>query len=214
MADPTQPRCPRGSPVLLRDSIWSSVRDSLPARDSWFLDFDQRWRWSSQAKVEERFSGKQNKADWPANRYSTSIAPKIVWHGIARSVRTTRPKLSCTPGLLHYYRTERLRSDLDVSAAYNLDMTSSVPWSAKRTRFRLRTLEPFSFLIAGWKHCAPQRFASSVGLIAILLSSGCIHIPKLLIPTARFRWARLREITTCYGERFPPLRSVLVQIGN
>lgn len=116
-------------PVLLRDQYGAPDYDSLPDVIQWFLDFDQRVAMVKHAKVEELFQWKQEQSRLAGEQvFNFNRAEDRLAIGILQSVahNPTERELHAWIAQLLNALEKASKATEDVSAAYNLDMTSAV----------------------------------------------------------------------------------------
>jgi hypothetical protein len=153
-------------PVLLRDQYGAPDYDSLPDVIQWFLDYDQRVAVIKHAKVEELFQWKQEQSRLAGEDvFNFNRAEDRLAIGILQSI-------AHNPGEreLHAWIAQLLnaldrasKATEDVSAAYNLDLTTAssvvgeaqkIPAATTRSDFLLNcwveTLCTAEIRVLGW----------------------------------------------------------------
>ena len=114
-------------PALLRDQNGAPDYDSLPDVIQWFLDYDQRVAVIKHAKVEELFQWKQEQSRLAGEEvFNFNRAEDRLAIGILQSVahNPSERELHAWIAQLLNALDQASKATEDVSAAYNLDMSS------------------------------------------------------------------------------------------
>jgi hypothetical protein len=116
-------------PVLLRDQYGGIDYDSLPDVIQWFLDFDQRVAVIKHPKVEELFQWKQEQSRLAGEDvFNFNRAEDRLAIGILQSVahNPSERELHAWIAQLLNALDRASKATEDVTAAYDLDMTSAI----------------------------------------------------------------------------------------
>src|SRR5882672_11632991 len=117
------------SPVLGRDQYGNVDYDSLPEVIQWFLDYDERVAVVKHPRVEELFQWKQEQSRRAGEDvFNFNRAEDRLAIGILQSVahNPSERELHAWIAQLLNALDRAAKATEDVSAAYNLDMTSAV----------------------------------------------------------------------------------------
>jgi hypothetical protein len=155
-----------GEPVLLRDQYGAPDYDSLPDVIQWFLDYDQRVAVIKHAKVEELFQWKQEQSRLAGEDvFNFNRAEDRLAIGILQSIahNPSERELHAWIAQLLNALDRASKATEDVSAAYNLDLTTSssvvgeaqkIPAATTRVDFLLNcwveTLCTAEIRVLGW----------------------------------------------------------------
>jgi hypothetical protein len=140
------------APVLLRDQFGAVDYDSLPDVIQWFLDYDQRVGIIKHAKVEELFQWKQEQSSQAGEDvFRFNRAEDRLAIGILQSVahNPTERELHAWIAQLLNALERASKATEDVSAAYDLDMTSAKSMVGESTKIPVATTRA-DFLLNCW----------------------------------------------------------------
>jgi hypothetical protein len=139
-------------PVLLRDQFGAVDYDSLPDVIQWFLDYDQRVGVVKHPKVEELFQWKQEQSRLAGEDvFNFNRAEDRLAIGILQSVAhnpTERELHTWIAQLLNAIERASKATE-DVSAAYDLDMSSANSVVSESTKIPVATTRN-DFLFNCW----------------------------------------------------------------